>query len=334
MNGKRNDFCVQCCNPKDLGVINPATGKHLNFFDTENGTICEICHEMETLKSLPTRQYFDQELDLFLKSNKKILFAYSGGLDSTVVLSLLSKECQQREIELQIFTVETSAKGKMTHENIKNVLEFLNLQKNHFYVDVTNLVQNNPKILAVTGTPMTTMNVYKECRKKGVLPCGKICNAMIDGAYDDVMKKLGYSQMVTGGDTPKKNSKGVYSLFWTKPSGITIIRGGYAYSLTKSGNAKYIKDHNIPWVNPQCGGYDTDCLVPGVFFAEGLNHNPKQKMETVIEKYPIILDYVTERTRFGTIDYQDALKMMTDIDISSEQSYSELISIFNSWAKA
>lgn len=321
-------FCKQCINPKGMNVINHVTGKDLKFFKLGEDIICEICHEMQTTKSLPSRQRFDQEFNTFLESSKTILFAYSGGLDSTVVLVMLLKECQKRKIKLLSFTVKTTVKGSIAEQNIENVLGFLNLKKNHFYIDITNKIQDDPKILSLVEKPMTTLEVYKKCREKNILPCGKICNAMMDHAYDSVMKDLGFNKMVTGGDTPKKNSNGVYSLFWEKPSGITIIRGGYAFALSKSFNSDYIKNNKIPWIHPKCGGYDTDCLVPGVFFAEGLNHQSKQKPEDIIKKYPIILDYLSERARFGIISYTEALKMLTNVDISSKQSYEELIGIF------
>lgn len=325
--------CKYCINPVGLNIINPATGKALEFHEDGEGLVCEICHDIASSGCLPSRKQFDEEFDLFLQNNKKILFAYSGGLDSTVVLAKLVSECQKRGIELQLFTVNTTVKGMVAEKNIENVLNFLNLKKNHFYIDIANKIQNDPKVLSIIGKPMTTLDVYKICREKGILPCGKICNTMIDGAYDSIMKNLGFSQMATGGDTPKKNSKGVYSLFWTKPSGVTIIRGAYAFALSKSINSNYIKEHEIPWVHPRCGGYDTDCLVPGVFFAEGLNFQPDQKMEDVVAKYPIILDYLSERVRFGVIDYDEALKMIIHVNISSKQSYEELVRILETGSK-
>ena len=319
--------CKCCINPIGLNVINPATGKALEFHETSEGIICEICYEIGNSHILPSSEQFNEEFELFLQCSKKILFAYSGGLDSTIVLAKLAQECQKRNIELRLFTVNTMVKGEVAGRNIENVLNFLNLKEQHFYVDIADKIQDDPKILEITGKPMTTLDVYKTCRNKNILPCGRICNTMIDGAYDSVMKDLGFNQMVTGGDTPKKNSAGVYSLFWTKPSGITIIRGAYAFALSKSINSAYIRDHEIPWVHPKCGGYDTDCLVPGVFFAEGLNFQPNQEMDFVIAKYPIILDYISERVRFGIIDYSEALEMITSVDISSKQSYGELMEI-------
>jgi len=320
-------YCRYCINPIDLNIINNATGKALDFCETDNGFVCEICHEIISFRCLPSREQFDEEFDSFLQRNKKILFAYSGGLDSTVVLAKLVSECKKRRIELESFTVNTMVKGAVAEKNIEDVLSFFNLKKNHFYVDIANKIQDDPIILNITGKPMTTLDVYRICREKSILPCGKICNTMIDREYDSIVKHFGFSQIITGGDTPKKNSKGVYSLFWAKPSGVTIIRGAYAFALSKSINSSYIKEHGIPWINPRCGGYDTDCLVPGVFFSEGLNFQPDQKMEDVVAKYPIILDYLSERVRFGVIDYDEALKMITHVNISSKESYAELVKI-------
>jgi hypothetical protein len=263
-----------------------------------------------------------------LKNNDRILFAHSGGLDSTVTLAKLAPECEKRGIKLIIFTLRSGVKGRVAEKNIEDVLNFLGLKDSHSYFDIADVSQDSPHILEVTGEPMSTIDVYRACYKKRVLPCGKLCNTMFDRAYDLVMKDLGFNQMVTGGDTPKKNSQGVYSLFWEKPSGITIVRGAYAFALSKSINLRFISENSIPWVNPNCGGYDTDCLVPGVFFAEGLNFQADQEIETVVGKYPIILDYLTERVRFGVIDYDEALKIMTHVDIASQESRDELIEIF------
>lgn len=319
--------CKYCINPVGLNVINPRTGEELKFHESGEGVVCDICFDVLNSGNLPSRKQFNEEFELFLRENKKILFAYSGGLDSTAVLAKLARECQKKSIELQLFTVNTGVKGRIAEKNIENVLNFLNLREDHRYIDVADKIQDDQKILKITGNPATTLNVYRICGEKGILPCGEICNTMIDGTYASVMKDLGFTTLVTGGDTPKKNSKGAYSLFWTKPSGIIIVRGAYAFGLSKSANSDYIRDHKIPWVYSGCGGFDTDCLVPGVFFAEGLNFQPNQEMEFVIAKYSIILDYLAERVRFGVIDYAEALKMITNVDISNEQSYKELVEI-------
>lgn len=321
-------YCMKCANPVGINIINEATRKTLQFFNSEDGPICEICHDLLTSDCLPPRAKFDEEFEMFLQKNKRVLFAHSGGLDSTVTLAKLAPECERRGIDLQIFTLSSGVKGVMTESNIVNVIDFLNLKHRHSYIDIRDLVQDNSKILAFTGKPMTTFNVYRSCYENNVLPCGKICNAMFDQSYEAVMRNLNFETMVTGGDTPKKNSDGIYSLHWKKPSGITIVRGAYAFGLSKAINVKFIKENIIPWVNPECGGYDTDCLIPGVFFAEAFKFEARQAPLDVIAKYPIILEYLVERVRFGVIDRTEAIKALAYVDIASSDSYRELMNIF------
>lgn len=320
-------FCISCVNPKGIGVINPTNGKELGFQETENGVICDICNEILNSGFFPSREEFNAEFEKFLQTQKKVLFAYSGGLDSTVVLFKLLAECRRRGLELILFTVNTTVKGKVAENNIENVLRYLRIKRNHFYVDITHKFQDNPKIISALGSPMETLGVYRKCLIEGILPCGAICNAMMDREYESVMNKLGFDILITGGDTPKRSAAGIYSLFWDKPSGITIVRGGFAFAMAKASNAAFIKEQAIPWQHPHCGGYDTDCLIPGVFFAEGLNHKPDQTVEAVVAKYPIILDYLSERVRFGVIDRNEGLRMLAQVDISSSESYEELMEI-------
>jgi predicted PP-loop superfamily ATPase len=322
-------FCKKCVNPMGIGIINPLTAKELVFLEVDGGFVCEICRDVLDCGGSLLRQSMDREFGCFLDGSRKILFAYSGGLDSTVVLAKLVAECQKRRIALLTFTVNTAVKGTVAGRNIKNVLHHLGIERDHRFVDITTKLQDDPRIVGVTGHSMTTLDVYKKCLAMGVLPCGKICNAMMDCAYELVMRDLGFQAMVTGGDTPKKNSAGVYSLFWKKPSGITIVRGGYAFALSKRLNSAFVAEHGIPWTHPHCGGYDTDCLIPGVFFSDGFDGCAEQAAETVIAKYPIILDYLSERVRFGVIDREDGLKMLTHVDISSRESRQELVRIFN-----
>ncbi len=322
-------FCKHCVNPQGLGIINPNTQKEMKFFMGNNGIVCELCQEIISTNNLPSREQFNEELTTFLNANHRILFAYSGGLDSTVVLAKLNDECQRRGIDLRLFTVNTEVKGRVAMQNVDAVLRHLGLNAQHFYIDISQQIQHSPKIMELTGKPMTTVDVYRYCLTQGILPCGKTCNIMIDQAYDQAMATLNFQVLVTGGDTPKKNSLGVYSLFWKKPSGITIVRGGYGLALTKELNAKFISEHGIPWIHPQCGGYDTDCLVPGVFFSDRLNGQPEQEAKMTVTQFPIILDYLAERVRFGVINRDQGLQLLTRVDIASSESHRELMDILN-----
>ncbi|MBU4431218.1 hypothetical protein KKB16_03895, partial [Patescibacteria group bacterium] len=287
---------------------------------------CGTCEQ--ALREMPNREIFDQELEDFLSNNSKIVYAYSGGLDSTVVLVRLADECRRRGIDLKLFTIETGVKGRVTAENIRSVVSFLHLEQNHRLIDIADQLQTSSTVLGVTGEPVSTLEVYAKCRQEGTLPCGKICNSIMDAKYKEIMRDEGVTVLVTGGDTPKRNSDGRYSLYWEKPSGIIIFRGGYAFALTKRGNKNFILENEVPWIDPNCGGYDTDCLVPGVFFADAFDHQASQDPEAVIERYPIILEYLAERARFGVIDREDALMMLGQVEIASPETYQELATIF------
>lgn len=314
MSTRINDLCYRCTSPNRVKKT---------IDRPEEKWLCEACTEIQETDCLPTRDYFEQEFDDYLNNHSKILFAYSGGLDSTVVLALLVDECQKRKIELETFTVETGVKGKMAMQNIATVIKHFGII-NHMQIDITKKYQNDRRITAITGQPLTTLEVYRSCLAKNILPCGQICNVILDSSYTRLMEERGYTEMITGGDTPKKNQNGKYSLFWKKESGITIVRGSYAFGLNKQKNKLFIKERNIPWKHPHCGGYDTDCLVPGVFFAEATNGNPKLSIYETIEKFPIVIDYLSERVRFGIYARSEAIKMLKNIDIANLQSYIEL----------
>lgn len=321
-------FCSYCINPADLAVLNPTTGKILNFHSGNDDLFCEICYEIFRNNKFPERSYFDQEWNDYLSTRSRLLFAYSGGLDSTVVLFLLAETCRQRNIDLEIFTIKTGVKGSITQSNIDAMLGWLNIRDNHFYVDIQDKIQDSSVVLENVETRVSTLNVYLQCFKAGILPCGKICNSMIDRAYQNIMQERGYKALITGGDTPKLDRSRKYSLFWEKSNGLIIVRGGYAFNLSKKFNRDFVEEHNIPWINPECGGYDTDCLVPGAFFRRKLQGNKEISLKKVISEFPIILDYLAERVRFGVYDRHEALFLLTHVDIASLSSYEEFNQIF------
>lgn len=320
-------FCSHCVYPFNLGVINLLTGKPLQFSEHNGRLLCEICFDFPSSFYFPIRRHFNQELEDYFNTHSRILFAYSGGLDSTVVLTHLVKECKKRGIKIETFTITTGAKGKMTQRNINNVIAYLKIN-NHFFIDISQAMQNDPKILAIVGNPMSTLAVYKYCNTINILPCGKICNTIMDETYKSVMRDKGYSELFTGGDTPKIGDDGKYSLFWKKANGIVIVRGGYAFNLSKEKNRQFVEKNNIPWTYINYGGYDTDCLIPGVFFANVLQGNQEVSLSELVHQYPIILEYLAERVRFGIIERKRGLKMLTHIDIASPSCCAELEKIF------
>ncbi|MCK9438450.1 MAG: hypothetical protein WCY43_03130 [Patescibacteria group bacterium] len=322
---KKIEHCCICASPQIEGYKN-SKGILVEFEKIGETVLCSDCRDFLNNHDYLNIDYTKSELENFFSENKRILFAYSGGLDSTAVLFNLAKECSLRGIDLKLFTVDTGFKGSKTLENVNNVIDFLGLKSNHFWVDWSKRINKDQRILDSFSSPQKTTDVYKTCWERGELPCGKICNSIMEGAYSEVMKSLGYDVLFTGGDTPKINSAGKYSIFW-KDGSILTVRGGYAFNLSKSENDQLIKEKNIPWFNPGCGGYDTDCLIPGSFFSKQFGHSRQTDIETLYGKYPIVFHYLTERVRFKIIKVDSAIKMMTNVDIANFKSYLELLSI-------
>lgn len=323
-----HDFCSQCIYPVGSNIKNPLTGELLTFTTFRGRVVCELCAEMLAPGGFPSRGHFDAELEQYFQTHNRILFAYSGGLDSTAVLVHLATECRKRGIALELFTVQTGAKGKVTRRNIERVIDCLGLRSQHFYVDIESTRQDDPRLVRLIGESRITPSVYKRCWELGILPCGKICNMMMDAAYQSVLESRGYQELLTGGDTPKRGQEGQYSLFWRKASGLVVVRGGYAFQLSKVGNRQLLQRKRIPWCHPRCGGYDTDCLVPGAFLREQLNGRRGINLDRLVREFPVIVDYLAERVRFGVIRRHDALRKMASIDIASPASYRELCEVF------
>ena len=76
------------------------------------------------------------------------------------MLAILAKKCQQRGINLDIFTINTGVKGKITNLNIKAIIKHLGLERQHFFVDITNEIQNNPQIVSIAGKIISTLEFY------------------------------------------------------------------------------------------------------------------------------------------------------------------------------
>ncbi len=322
MKKKTLKHCCVCANPNINDYRNSA-GLKLTFHKKAGGVICNDCEDFLTNHSYFSKDYFNNELENFFLENRRILFAYSGGLDSTAVLFKLSNECKLRNIELEVFTVDTGFKGLKTINNVNQVIDFLGLTDKHSWTQRANVLNYSSPIVDLIGHEETTANVYRHCWKNSILPCGKVCNSIMEAAYQEIMQDKGYNILFTGGDTPKINSDNKYSIFWHDGKTLTV-RGGYAFGLSKKMNDQLIRSNNIPWANPRCGGYDTDCLVPGAFFAKQLNGNNIVDVENLYKIYPIIFYYLTERTRFNIINRKDSLKMMKVVDVSDLSSYIEL----------
>ncbi len=292
--------------------------KCVNTLDERKG-FCGPCYNFLNDKDhakYTSTQFFQEEFDEFMRDRKKIIFAYSGGLDSTVVLNKVNKLCHQQGVDLFTMTVDYGFKGKKTLENIRKIIEFEQLEKNHHQINISqDKIENS-----------TIFEYYKFFLKQGKLPCGPNCNKIMDGIYREFLKEQGEEILMTGGDTPKYNSLlGRFSIFWEQP-GMTILRGGPSFGLTKNINRAYVKENSLPWEDPGCGGYDTDCLIPGAILMQKFP-NKKSNHEEILNKIPVIIEYFAERVRWGIIERNDALEKISSIEVSDKQSFDEVMDL-------
>ena len=283
--------------------------------------LCLKCNEVEQDKNFGKyfgkNNLFQEEFKYFLYGKKEVVFAYSGGLDSTVVLHNLNKICREKEIKLNCFTLDHGFKGSRTKKNIFRIIDSFGLKDSFSFVDISQKkIKNKEKIF----------DYYKNLLGKNILPCGSRCNEVIDTNYKKILNSFGETILITGGDTPKFNKNlGRFSLFWEQPL-FVVLRGGIAFGLSKDINEKYIKKNQIPWENPGCGGYDTDCLIPGAILRKTME-NKKYNFEEIKTKIPVLIDYLSERVRWEIIERKKAFSQISKIEFADDFSYDEFTRI-------
>lgn len=293
--------------------------------------LCDECIQSMEIENFQDAVNFGADSQMhfeflkFIKSRigKEVLYAYSGGQDSTAVLFLLKKICDEYNIKLNVFTIKNGFKGERTWYNIYNVIDFLGLKDNWKVYDIRNDIVTDEYITNLFGKNLSVEQIYALCFFEDVLPCGKICNTMMDNQYKKVLEEFNEEYLITGGDTPKIND-GKYSIYWRKNSGINVIRGGASFRINKQKGLDIINENNIPWVNPGYGGYDTDCLVPGSIFASIANGNSATSIEEIDNKFHVVLEYFKERVRMGVIDRNEAIQKLTSLDINDYTGYVEM----------
>lgn len=281
--------------------------------------VCSLCIDIQwdIYQLLEKSNVFTEEMDLFLKDRKKVVFAYSGWLDSTVVLNKLNRKCKEHLIELLCFTIDHWYKWHQAHKNIEAVIESEWLKNAHQRIDITNRKNNGKK----------NIEIYNECIQQDILPCGPTCNKIIDASYKKILDQYNEDILITGWDTPKFNKRlERYSIFREKPE-FNVLRGGVAFWLNKQSNQEYIRNHNIPREDPWCGWYDTDCLIPGTIL-RNLVKKKEYSYDNICHHLPQIVWYLSERVRRWIIDKDDALQKIQEIDIANDSSYREALEIF------
>ncbi len=313
------ELCKKCVVPLDLSMEKYLPPNALPFHKDEQ--LCDACYNLKNdpnyVNYFGRENIFRKELDDFLSHRKRIIFAYSGGLDSTIVLDKLNFECKSRGIELYCFTVDYGFKGSKAWDNIKNVISFEGLKDHHEIIDIKNKKLQSGE---------TVISYYCNFFDNGVLPCGINCNRILESVYKEVLKEFNENILVTGGDTPIFNKKlSRYSIFAEK-DGYTILRGAVGFGLNKKENRDYIAKNKIPWTDPKYGGYDTDCLLPGAILRKNLEKSTfeQDKIGWVVKNFPVVLDYLAPRVRWGIIRREDAIEMLNKLDIGDEASYAEI----------
>lgn len=271
--------------------------------------LCEECERVlesiEYKEYIEDNNYFYQEFCDIIKKHKEIYFAYSWWLDSTVVLYKLVKICKDYRIELKTFSINYWYKWKISIQNIDSIIDDLNIRNNHKFIDIVAAENWN----------------YKEWYTQWIMPCGKLCNKIIDSYYKNFLDENKANLLVTGWDTPKYNSKlWRYSILWEKEN-FDVLRWWISFWLNKKRNDNFIKENNIPWIHPHCGWYDTDCLMPGSVMRKFVEKNK----EYCIEKdFPVVIDYITERLRWKIVDREYAIKNMDKLDIADDNCFDEI----------
>jgi len=262
------------------------------------------------------KKFFSSQFDFFLIGRKKVVFAYSGGLDSTVVLHLLNNLCKERGLRLVCFTVNHGFKGTKTMENIKRVINFEGLNDSYYLLDISDML---------VSKGVTVMDYFADFCKKNIVPCGVKCNKIVHGLYKKVLDDFGENYLITGGDTPIWD-EGLenYSIFWNK-QGYIVVRGGVVFGLTKEKNKQFIKSNKVPWKDPGCGGYDTDCLIPGGILRGMVERG--DSVDQIHKAVPQIKEYLENRKNVGVIDNNQFVKGMKKISFSNDESFVEFRNI-------
>ena len=108
---KGPSFCETCVEPD-----NQSGASRLIKYNKRS--ICQDCYSLETHRDyhefFGSNNLFQGEMQAYLNNRERVLYAYSGGLDSLVTLALLIPECERRGIELTTFTMDHGFKGEQT----------------------------------------------------------------------------------------------------------------------------------------------------------------------------------------------------------------------------
>jgi hypothetical protein len=309
------NLCEQCVNP---------------LADTK-ARLCNDCRLLASGSALCGN--FEEELTNFLSSRtgNSVVFGLSGGLDSVVTLHKLYRRGWTRKLSVIPVTVDHGFKGSITWTNIRAVLEATDLLANHRVYAISQdaaPAEARSSLAAVLPDGAETagasvVEFFQCCVKHGIVPCGRLCNQVIDAQYKRILSEFCDDHLVTGGDTPKLNSDH-FSILWQK-HGYVVVRAAFALGCTKEKNRQYVQRHALRWIDPLYGGNDTDCLLPGGVKRGLLQMKAPADFEGAVRRFPNSVSYFADRVRWSVIERETALSRIEFPEVSSDSAYSEFL---------
>ena len=216
--------------------------------------------------------------------NKKYdcILAFSGGKDSVVALYLLVKDFNVNPL---CITVDNKYMSKDALENCYNITRHLNVDWMVLNRDYTEL--------------------FKETILRGESPCRR-CSELVMRDVWKMAKMLNIDKIITGHELPFGTSP-----FKKLKDDIIMVRLLTGYKLTDEDRRNMLKE--LPWKNPNLGGYTTNCLV----LAPALREFYKK------HGFSFEFNRVCAMVRYGLIDREKAMQVLKCPEVP-EEIYVEL----------
>ena len=270
-------YCENCLNDS-------TTAKIIKY---NNKNLCIEC--FNSLKYPRNFEKLKEEIINFLKdsnnyTNKRYpcILALSGGKDSIVSLYILVKQLKIRPL---CITLDNNYLPKETIENCYNITKHLNVDWMILHRDFT--------------------QIFKNTILKGESPCRE-CSTKIMGEIRGVAKSLNINIIVSGHELPFGTSP-----FKQLKDNITLVRLLSGYNLTEKERINILKD--LPWKNPNLGGYTTNCLVLA----------PALKKFYNIHNFNFEFKRICAMVRYGLMTKEEAKNNLKIPDVP-EKIYDEL----------